>query len=264
MPVPEHFHRFWCRLDEQLGRVEPAWWGAVVTDPRFPAISDANYARIDAAAPDLTAAEVEAALLPAIAASGARVMHAVSFHPQETEGLFAELAARGHRRSSDLVMDLRGDPPVPTDVRVEEPDLDAAFWSRVEASFGLFGVEPQETAVQLLALERVLERSGAKRWFTVRDGAGPPVAMAALILLDGVGYLDNVCTFPAARGRGYASALTIRAAREARDAGATDVTLLADPQAASVIRMYERLGFEPAGLIAATRGPVPDQSGAGR
>ena len=139
---------------------------------RFPAISDANYARIDAAAPDLTAAEVEAALLPAIAKSGAGVMHAVSFHPQETEGLFAELAARGHRRSSDLVMDLRGDPPVPTDVRVEEPDLDADFWARVEASFALFGVEPHETAVQLLELERALERTGAKRWFTVRDGDG--------------------------------------------------------------------------------------------
>ena len=264
MPVPEHFHRFWRALDAHLGHVEPTWWGAVVTDPRFPAISDANYARIDAAARDLTATDVEIALLPALASNGAKVMHVVSFHPEETEGLFAELARRGHRRSWDLVMDLVGEPPVLNDVRVEEPVLDGDFWARVEASFALFGVEPIETAVQLMELERTLERTGAKRWFTVRDGDGPPMGMAALILLDGVGYIDNVCTFPSARGRGYASALTHHAAREAREAGAGHVTLIVDPQAAAVIRMYERLGFEPAGRIAASRGPVSDQAGAGR
>jgi ribosomal protein S18 acetylase RimI-like enzyme len=263
MPIPEHFHRFWCRLDEQVGRVEPTWWGAVVTDPRFPAISDANYARIDAAAPDLTAADVEVALLPAITKSGSGVMHVVSFHPRESGPLFDELVGRGHRRSSDVVMDLVGDPPATTDIRVEEPVLDEDFWARVALSFGLFGVEPDETSVQLMELERALERTGVKRWFAVRDGSNPPMAMAALILLDGVGYVDNVCTFPEARGRGYASAVTIRAAREARDAGAGHVTLLADPAATAVIRMYERLGFEPAGRIAATRGRVPDQSGAG-
>jgi len=263
MPVPEHFHRFWCRLDEQLGLVEPTWWGAVVTDPRFPAISDANYARIDTPSPDLTAADVEPALLSAIAKSGAHTMHAVSFRPQATEGLFAELAARGHRRSADLVMDLTGDPPAPEEVHVEEPDLDEGFWARVGASFALFGVEPRETGLQMLELERALERTGAKRWFSVRDGGGTPVSLAALILLDDVGYLDNVCTFPQARGRGFASAVTTRAIREAREAGARHVTLLADPPATSVIRMYERLGFEPAGLIEATRGPARDLLGHG-
>jgi ribosomal protein S18 acetylase RimI-like enzyme len=264
MPVPEHFHRFWCRLDEQLGRVQPTWWGAVITDPRFPAISDANYARIDAEAPDLTAADVEAALLPALAQSGVEVMHVVSFHPLGTEGLLDELVGRGHRRTWDLVMDLVREPPGPTDVRVEEPVLDEDFWARIEESFGLFGVEPHEVSVQLMELERALERTGAKRWFAVRDGGGPPLAVAALIVLDGVGYLDNVCTFPQARGRGYASAVTVRAIHEARDAGAGHVTLLADPEADAVIRMYERLGFEPAGRIAATRGALPDQSGSGR
>lgn len=264
MPIPEHFHRFWCALDAHLGHVDRTWWGAVVTDPRFPAISDANYARLDAAARDLAATDVEMALLPALAASGATVMHVVAFHPEETEGLFAELVERGHRRSWDLVMDLVGEPPGPTDIRVEEPLPDADFWARVEASFALFGVEPHETVVQLLALERALERTGAKRWFAVREGDGPAMGMAALILLDGVGYIDNVCTFPPARGRGYASAVTGRAVREAREAGATHVTLMVDPEAEAVIRMYERLGFAPAGRIVASRGPVPDQAGAGR
>ena len=264
MPVPEHFQRFWHRLDELVGRVDPTWWGAVVTAPRFPTISDANYARIDAPAADLSADDVGAALLPAIRASGARVMHVVSFHPEAHAGLLDELVRRGHRRTWDAVMDLVAYPPEADDIAVEEPDTDDAFWSSVEASFALFGVEPHETAVQLMAMERDLERAGAKRWFAVRDGAGAPVSIAALIVLDGVGYVDNVCTFPQARRRGYASATTARAVREAREAGAGHVGLLVDPGATSVIRMYERLGFVVAGRIAATRGAVPDQSGGGR
>ena len=34
-------------MDALLARVEPAPWGAVVADPRFPLIWDANHARID-------------------------------------------------------------------------------------------------------------------------------------------------------------------------------------------------------------------------
>lgn len=264
MPAPAHFHRFWRRLDERLGHVDPTWWGAVVTDPRFPAVSDANYARIDSPSPDLTTADIEDALLPAIARSGARVVHIVSFYPEETEDLFAELADRGHRRSTDAVMDLVGEPPPAGDARVEELAADESLWAGVESSLVLFGVEPRETAMQLLELERALERMGIKRWFAVREGTGRPLSLAALVLLDGVAYLDNVCTFPGARGRGYASAVTTRTILEARAAGAEHVTLLADPGDAAVIRLYERLGFEVTGRIEATRGNVGAQSGGGR
>lgn len=263
MPVPDHFHRFWRRLDEQVGVVQPTWWGAVITDRRFPAISDANYARIDAARRDLTAAEIEGALLPAISLSGTRVMHVVSFHPEETDGLFDELVSRGHRRSWDLVMDQVGDVPDHADIMVEEPRLDEDLWAAVAASFTLFGVEAPEASTQLIEIERMLAHTGVKRWFTVRGESRAAVAMAALIVLDGVGYVDNVCTFPQARGRGYASAVTERAVREARDAGAGHVTLLVDPDGEAVVRMYERLGFARAGLIAATRGPVGDHAGGG-
>ena len=47
MPIPEHIHRFWKALDERHFHSEPTWWGAVVTEARFPAIWDFNYARID-------------------------------------------------------------------------------------------------------------------------------------------------------------------------------------------------------------------------
>ena len=261
MPVPTHVIRFWQALDRRLGDVEPTWWGAVVTAPAFPAVWDANYARVDTPADDLALSEVARALRPALERVGTDVFHVVSFHAGGTTRLLSELSTNGHRLSWDLVMehDLRGsdaDPGVP----VAELDPDAALWERVEASMALFGIEPA-VAAQLRDLEVAVQADAGKRWFGVRDDAGSVVALAALVLLEGVGYLDNVATFPEGRRRGFATALTARALAEARAAGADRVFLLADPDADPVIGLYERLGFRRAGLIASTRGPAASLGG---
>ena len=258
MTVPDHVTRLWRALDDCFGRVLPTWWGAVVTDGRYPAIWDANYARIDVASDDLTAADIEADLLPALLAVGTDVMHVVSFDPDATGPLLAELSTRGHRLTFDLVMDLEG-PAEPPDaaVEVEELPLDGALWERVAASLDLFGVEDADAVRQLRDIERDVMALGGKRWFGVRDDEGTVASLGALVVLEGVGYLDNVATFHEARGRGLASAITMRMALEAGAAGAAHVCLLADPDATPVVRMYERLGFRGMGRLAATRGSVP-------
>jgi ribosomal protein S18 acetylase RimI-like enzyme len=256
--VPEHIHRFWRALDERLAHVEPTWWGAVVTDPRFSAIWDINYARVDTAAPDLTLREVAHALLPALAEVGMETFHVVSFHPEETTGLLVELSTIGHSLSWDLVMDLMTEPTIrAADVRVEPLDAGDELWPRVEESLALFGNDPT-VAEQLRGIEEVTFAAGHKRWFGVRDDDGAIVALAALVLLEGVGYLDNVATFPEARGRGLASSIVATAIDVARGAGADHVSLFADPDDGAVVRMYERLGFREVGRLASTRGPVAD------
>jgi len=107
-----------------------------------------------------------------------------------------------------------------------------------------------------MASKPALNSSIGKRWFGVRNSAGTVVSLAALVVLEGVGYLDNVVTFPEARGQGYASAVTARAIAEARTSGAEHVWLLAEPADAPVLRLYERLGFREVGKLAATRGPI--------
>ncbi|MGZ4133075.1 MAG: GNAT family N-acetyltransferase [Actinomycetota bacterium] len=259
MAVPEHVHRFWRAMDALFSDVRPTWWGAVVTDGRFPRIWDANYARIDEPVASLGAADVEEELLPALAAAGVDVLHVVTFHPDVTTGLLSELSSRGHRLTWDLVMDADARPvqaPV-ADVAVEELALDEALWDRVADSLALFGVEPGEAVAQLRLIEADVLARGGKRWFGVRDPDGAVVSLGALLLLEGVGYVDNVVTFPQARGRGYASAVTARIVEVAQGDGAEHVCLFADPGDAPVVRMYRRLGFRDAGTLAATRGPVP-------
>lgn len=254
--IPEHMLRFWRALDALFGRVEPTRWGAVVTDGRFPAVWDANYARVDVAAADLTLAEVEASLLPALLETGSSVQHVVSFHPHATERLLQELADRGHRLTWDLVMDLDVEPPAEGSWQVEALPNGPELWGRVRESLALFGIDDDTTADQLARIERDVLAPGGKRWFGVRDGGGDLTSLGALLVLDDVGYIDNVATFEHARGRGLASAVTAHMIAVAVRSGASHICLFADPDDRSVVGMYERLGFRHAGVLAATRGPV--------
>lgn len=258
MTAPEPVLRFWRALDDLVGSVHPTRWGAVVTDGRFPAIWDVNYARVDGETTDLTAAEVERDLLPALAAAGAVVEHVVAFDPEAARELVAELSTRGHRLSWDLVMtSAEAAAPSSGHVVVEEFALDDEGWRDVRASLTeSFGVETGAPLEQLTALEREVLVPAGKRWFGVRR-RGRWVSVAALLVLEGTGYVDNVATSPRFRGRGYASAVTSAVVEAALAGGVETTFLLADPGEEPVVRMYERLGFRAAGRLASTRGPVP-------
>jgi ribosomal protein S18 acetylase RimI-like enzyme len=256
-------------MDDLMERVEPTWWGAVVTDRRFPAIWDANYARIDVATTDLSAAEIEVSLIPALRASGVRMMHVVSFHPQETTRVLSELSSRGHTLGWDIVMKAVGPPDSPR--ASVEAVVDEIAWGNdireaVSESLSLFDVDDPIAVAQLLRQEDEVLIPAGTRWFGVRDQDGRVVSLAALLVMEGVGYLDNVATLPSARRRGYATALAQRCRAEAAAAGASSVCLLADPGNVAVIRMYERGGFQVCGQLGSTKGPMPqiaDQSGGG-
>jgi ribosomal protein S18 acetylase RimI-like enzyme len=257
VPLPEHVLRFWRSLDDLLGDVRPTWWGAVVTDVRYPAIWDINYARVDEPATDLSAAEVEAELVPALRAVGASVLHVVTFQHEATLRLISELSTRGHRVGWDLVMD-REPGPVRVDTDVEEIEPGRELWDRVADTMKLFGAEAGEPVDQLSRMEQEVLAPGGKRWFGIRNQRGTIVSLAALISLEDVAYIDNVATFPRYRGRGLATAVSSPLIDVARGHQAAHVCLLADPDDRAVVRMYERLGFRPAGKLASTRGPIPD------
>lgn len=250
---------FWRSLDEMFSDVRETPWGAVVTDGRFPAIWDANYARIDRPTPELSVEEVERELLPALRQIGCDTLHVVSFDPDSTTRLLAELSRRGHRLSWDVVMEIRRPPERPEgNARVVEISPDERLWELVQESLDLFGVSSPGAVAQMRSIERDVLSPGGKRWFGVSGPDGKIATLAALLVLGDVGYIDNVATFPEMRGRGFASAITSHLAREAFATGASTACLFADPDDAAVVRLYRRLGFEEAGRLAATRGPVPD------
>ena len=157
----------------------------------------------------LTIDEVERTLLPALRDAGVTTEHLVSFRPDAAPDSGGPPGGRGHSLTWDLVMDLEGSRAVggPAAARdVEELGAGAELWDRVLDSLALFEAGTDETIAQLRAIEQeVLSPGGAKRWFGIRDDRGVLVSLGAVLVLEGVGYLDNVATFPEARGRGLAA-----------------------------------------------------------
>lgn len=247
--------RYWRAQDDLFLEITPTAWGAVVTDPRYPEIHDVNYARIEISEPDLSLADVEADLLPALGEVGVPYVHTVLFHPEGTTRLLVEASTRGDRITWDAVFRFTGPPPRSGDGPDEEEvqRLDDAFWDGYRDSLRLFGIASEEARRRMEHLEREVMVAAGKRWFVVREH-GQAVAWGSLLVLDGVGHIDHVATYPEARRRGYGTAITRRLTAEALAAGAREVILLADPDGAAR-GIYERLGFRPCAQLASTLRP---------
>lgn len=247
---------FWRAHDALFEREEVTWWGAVVSDARYPLIRESNYARVETDRP-VTLAEIEEVLLPERDRTGSPSSHVVLFHPEEQTDLIAEASTRGERIVWDLVMDA-GPPAAPafgSAASVEEiTAFDDAFWWAHRDSARLFEVGGDPELDQLQAIERDVLIPAGRRWFCIRE-AGRPVALAALLVLDDVAFVDHVVTFPNARRRGHAGVLTRRALAEARATGASRTFLLAEPEG-DAVRVYLRAGFVARGHLASWLAPL--------
>jgi GNAT superfamily N-acetyltransferase len=252
--------RYWRAQDALFETVSPTPWGAVVSDRRFPAIQEPNYARVETEAP-VTLAAVEAALLPALERTGCRREHVVIFRPEEQTDLLVEASTRGERLAWDLVMVHRGPVEPSQDVPVEEvQEPGDAFWAAYRAALPMFDLQDPVALDEVAAIEREVLVPAGHRWFVVSGGDGVAMALAALLVLEGVGFVDVVATFPPARRQGFATALTRRVLAEAADAGAERTYLLAEPRGPAA-RMYRRLGFEPVTRIASWIAPLDRAAG---
>jgi ribosomal protein S18 acetylase RimI-like enzyme len=165
----------------------------------------------------------------------------VIFHPEAQTDLVVEASSRGERITWDLVMEHRGSGPDGDGRVVEVGDLDEAFWSAHRESLRWFDITDADVVEQLERMEADVLVPAGRRWFAVPGPDGPD-ALAALLVLDRVGYVDHVVTFPRARRRGLARALSVRVVAEARAAGAERTYLLAEPEGAAS-RLYESIGF---------------------
>lgn len=259
MPDLEPFLHFWRALDGLFEHEEPTRWGAVLADPRYPLVQEANYARVETTEPTGLAA-IESVLLPALGRSGSRREHVLVFFPAAQTDLLVEASTRGDRLVWDLVMIHRGSLVPGWDTRtggpaVEIRDLDPDFWAAHRASTRLFDVADEAMLDQLAAIEREILVPAGRRWFAVTEADGRPAAFATLLVLEGVGFIDHVVTFPEARRRGHATALTRAILAEARAAGVGRTYLLAEPRGHAA-HLYRRLGFEPVTQIVSWIAPL--------
>ena len=230
---------FMARADMGGERTEPARFGTAVFDDRVPRRYDSNYLLLDELPPEVAAEE--------LAAEAERLGRPVVFFRHEASGerVAPGFAALGWRLDRHEVMAWRRPPQreAPLEL-VRELDLDALREPRRRLMAGYPWATP-EIVRELHEAKRLMAARVETRFFGVVDD-GEVVAYADLYVDPPDAQVEDVGTLEEHRGRGYASAVVLHAAQEARRAGADLVFLVADaedwPQ-----HLYRRLGFDAVG-----------------
>jgi ribosomal protein S18 acetylase RimI-like enzyme len=240
---------FLTRADMAGQRTEPTRFGTAVFDDRVPQRYDSNYLLLETIADGTSAEEVAAD-----AGTHGRRMIFVR-DDAAADRVLPDFVRLGWRVDRHIVMVHRHAPSrrAPTSV---VRDVDAAtLRSARERLLSGFPWARPELLEQLFTAKLLLaERLDTRFFAAVVDGE--VVAYTDLYLEPPRAQIEEVGTLEEHRGRGYASAVVLRAAEVAREAGAEFVFLVADatdwPQ-----QLYRRLGFDPVGryvkFIAPTR-----------
>lgn len=225
-------------------RTQPMPWGTAYFHDRFPLRYDANMAIADRPLGATSADDIVAALDEAY--GGFRHREVEFGSATDADAIAMGMAEHGYAIERLSVMVLARDPDRRGDLAAtEELDLEAyrpfvVANTRSEA----WGREPG-IAESMAEFRGELVRGVGARFFTQRID-GVPAGACELYLRDDVAQIEDVSTLPEHRRRGVARNVVLRAAEEARAAGASFVFLFADaddwPR-----HLYARLGFDEVG-----------------
>lgn len=220
-------------------RTEAARFGVAVFDERVPLRYDSNYLLVDELPEAVSAGDLAEE-------AGRLVRRAVMIRDQRTgERLAPGFEALGWTVHRGLVMAHRRPPERTADTGLVEEVDEAALRP---ARRRLLAGEPWATpavAEQLLDAKLTVARALTARFFAVL--AGGEVAGYVDLYHDGrTAQIEDLATLEEHRGRGYASALVLRALQEARRAGCDLVFLVADVDDWPKL-LYGRLGFDELG-----------------
>ena len=245
--VLERVQRFEREIEMAGSQNVDSLFGVAVIEPELPRRHDSNYllaerVPIGAGAQDL-AAEADRIL------GGAGLAHRAVFTFDEALGarLEREFRALGWNVRRHIWMAQLREPERGADLSLVEEVGEAELRPGRTAEILRFPWGTNEVAEQLLDAKLLLGERAETRFFGVRAG-GEIVSWADLYLAQGVGQVEDVATKEEHRGKGYATAIVLRAAAEARAGGADLVFLVADEDDWPK-ELYERLGFDTVGRL---------------
>ncbi len=228
-------------------RIEPFRWGEALLTPSLPRVHDVNFLLVESVPRQVDASELgrdAERLMAPVAPSHRRV----NVDDEVTAArLRPDFAAKGWQHEQFLVMARRGEPDrAPPPDLAEEVDPASLRGAREEAIRAWGAWADDDLVDQLIARGERLRSVTDVRAFAVQVD-GRPVSHAYLYR-DGprgpVAQVEEVETLEPFRGRGYARAVVVAAARAASDAALVFlVTSAFDwPQ-----HLYRKLGFEAIG-----------------
>ena len=226
-------------------RIVPFRSGHAYFNDSFPRVWDLNFLQVDRGKPvDPGELAAEAELLHTDA--GHTYRHAVVPDDRIGPGLEPFFRRLGWKIDREVIMVYRGEGERSADrSAVEEVAAEDLLALRAEISRAEAWATDEDVVQEVLAAGKVWGQVANARYFAVRvDGAA---VSAAELYSDGrVAQVEDVVTLSDHRGRGYASAVVVRAIQEALAAG-HDLVFLVAADDDWPKELYTHLGFETVG-----------------
>jgi ribosomal protein S18 acetylase RimI-like enzyme len=223
-------------------RIEPSPFGTALFNDDFPSYWDGNLLRVDRPA-DADAAQLVAEADRLFEGFG----HRTIVFPDEPAGsrLAATFGRDGWEVDRLVFMAHKREADHESELPVEECTLDEVHPLMLETNLHSHGGMTRETAETNVAVRRLFVDVTGTRFFVARVD-GVPAGFCELYVHEGVAELDDVHTLERFRDRGIARGVVGHAVRQAREAGADLVFLIAD-DADWPKDLYSKLGFDPVG-----------------
>ncbi len=239
---------FLALADHGGTREEPFAYGTAIFDERLPRRWDSNYLLVERLPAEVGADElaVEAERLQGEAGLRHRKLEV----RDETAGrrLEPEFRRLGWTVNRHVLMALHREADRREEgIVVQEVDAEALREPRAAQLSAYEWAEDGEVLAQLHEAKTLFAARVETRFFAVIED-GSVVSWTDLYLAGETAQVEDLGTLESHRGRGYARALVLHAAAEARRTGAEFVFLVADDEDWPK-ELYRKLGFDELGLV---------------
>jgi ribosomal protein S18 acetylase RimI-like enzyme len=245
--VLERVQRFEREVEMAGSRTVESPYGVAVLEPSLPRRHDSNYLLVDRVPLGAGAQELAAEAERILGGAGLAHRAVLTFDEQLGAKLEPQFRDLGWNVRRHIWMAQLREPDRAPDLSIvqEVGEADLRPGRTREITSYPWGTE--EVAQQLLDAKLLLAERAATRFFGVSVD-GEIVSWADLYVAQGIGQIEDVATKEEHRGKGYATAVVLRAAQEAREEGADLVFLVADhddwPK-----ELYGKLGFDTVGRL---------------
>lgn len=240
----ERIHRFEREIELAGGEEIPSPLGYGMVTHELPLRHDSNFLVLDRPA-EADEAIAEADRILGGAGRDYRVI--LTFDAELGERLRPEFDSRGWRTMRSIFMAQLRDPDKSADLSVVQEFDQSALRPQRRKTILSYPWGTPTLAEELLDSKIHLARRARTRFFGVPFG-DDIVAWTDLYVAQGVAQIEDVATVEEHRGKGYATAVVLRAIEEGRREGADLVFLVADGEDWPR-HLYARLGFDEVGAL---------------
>jgi ribosomal protein S18 acetylase RimI-like enzyme len=245
--VLERIQRF-EREVEMVGSTEvESPFGVGILEPSLPLRHDSNYLLVERLPLGTDAADLAAEADRILGGAGLKHRAVLTFDADLGTKLEPQFRELGWNIRRHIWMAQLREPARSPDLAIVQEVSEADLRKGRTEEILRYPWGSEEVAKQLMQAKTLLGTRATTRFFGV-PANGEIVSWADLYLAHGVGQVEDVATKEEHRGKGYATAVVLRAADEARAAGADLIFLVADEDDWPKV-LYAKLGFDTVGRL---------------